>query len=170
MVSKFSIDLLQKFHDKKSFSCGIDELDNYLYRQASQDERRSLAVVYVLHDNTDKIIAGYYTLSSTAIELAALPEELSKKLPRYNVIPATLLGRLAIDAKYQGQQLGEVLLMDALDRSYNTSRKNVASYAVVVDAINDNAINFYTKYGFHPLTKNKLFLPMKTIEKLLTDS
>lgn len=163
----FSIAILDKNHNRKTFSCGIDSLDKYFHERASQDSRKRIAVTYILEDeDTNKV--GYYTLSAATIELIALPEEIRKKLPSYPCIPATLIGRLAIDNSYKKRGLGEIMLVDALKSCYHASLK-VASFAVVVDAINNSAEKFYKKYGFLNLTSNspRLFLPMTVIGKLL---
>lgn len=164
--AKFFIEPLGPKHDRAAFSCGEDALDNYLHNQAGQDLKKYAAVPFVL-TNDGKKIAGYYTLSQFAVALDEVPAEIAKKLPRYPMVPATLLGRLAISKEFQGQKLGELLLMDALKRSLDTS-KQLASAAVVVDAKDDAAIAFYKKYGFLdlPKIKRRLFLPMGTIEKL----
>ena len=163
----FLISSLDKVHDRKSFSCGIDSLDNYLHKQAGQDSRKSIAVTYVLEDKSTKKIAGYYTLSATAIELKALPDAIRKKLPSYPCLPATLIGRLAVDESYKGRGLGELILIDAMKRAYRASLE-VASFAVVVDAINKSAQKFYKKYGFLDLSlsTHRLFLPMSIIGEL----
>ncbi len=166
-MNNFDIQTLGKEHDRKSFSCGIDSLDKYLRQHAGQDKRNKVSVTYILLDNTKHKVAGYYTLSSAAVDLIALPDELKKKLPNYPALPATLIGRLAIDVNYQKMGLGEVLLLNALKRSYDTSL-NVASLAVIVEAINKSAEEFYKKYGFLDLTNNdkRLFIPMDSIAKI----
>lgn len=113
-------------------------------------------------------VVGYYTLSAHSIERDSLPEEVLKKLklPKYPFIPATLMGRLAVDRKYQGQGLGEILLLDGLERSC-THSSQIASFAVVVDA-KKNAVEFYLRYGFLQLTPGqRMFIPMATIKKLV---
>jgi ribosomal protein S18 acetylase RimI-like enzyme len=163
---KFFIEPLAKEHDRAAFSCGVKALDQYLQRQATQDVKKHVAVVFVLTPD-GKTIAGFYTLSQYAVELDVIPEEIARKLPRYPHVPATLVGRLAVSANFRGQGLGERLLMDALCRCFNGSRQ-LASAAVVVDAKDDNAVAFYRKYGFLELPKvaRRLFLPMGTIEEL----
>jgi len=165
---KFSINRLNKSHNREKFSCGVTLLDDYVRKQAGQDTRKHLSVTYILNDEMLNKVAGYYTLSSTTIELSDLPEKLSKKLPRYPLLPATLIGRLAIDQNYQKQGLGEVLLIDALKRA-NEASEAVASLAVIVEAINVNALRFYKKYNFKSFLshKSKLYLPMKVIYKLV---
>lgn len=162
---RFSIEKLKSSHVRKSFICGIDSLDAYIQIQATQDERRHISVTYILHDTELNMVAGFYTLSSTTIESKYLSDEVIRKLPNYPLIPATLIGRLAIDKNYQGKSLGELLLMDALHRSYESS-KTIASFAVVVEAINKEAVRFYKKYGFIDFIAHEklLYLAMKTIK------
>ena len=153
-------------HDRAAFHCGTESLDRYLHHQAGQDLRRYLAVPYVMVDPRANLIAGYYTLTNYHVAVGELPPEITRRIP-YNDVPATLLGRLALDLKYQGQGLARLLLMDALSRSFQNSYR-VASLAVVVDAIDDGASSFYQHYGFIPFPHhfNRLFLPMDTIKKL----
>ena len=113
---------------------------------------------------------GYYTLSNDSIPRHRLPEQIISKLPKYKDLPVTLLGRLAIHKEFQGQQLGQLLLMDALKRSYDSSF-SIGSMAVVVDPIDEPARMFYLKFGFIQLPDNhRMFLPMKTIEPLFLNS
>ncbi len=163
----FAIEPLGKHHQRAAFSSGSESLDRYLRHQAGQEARRHIAVTFVLVDTQHQVIAGYYTLSATSILLGELPPEVADKLPRYPLVPATLLGRLAVDTGYQGKGLGEFLLMDALRRSLAQSQA-IASMAVVVDAEGDRASSFYARYGFiqFPEHPHRLFLPMKTIAAL----
>lgn len=160
-------ELLNSKHKKSDFSCGKEMLDNYLHKQASQDIKRKLSVCFVIKEVETDLIKGYYTLSNNSIPLELVPNEIRKKLPRsYEAIPTTLLGRLAIDNKFQGQGMGKLILVDALKRSYELS-KTIGSLAVVVDPIDKDAERFYDKYGFIKLPDSgKMFLPMKTIGQL----
>ena len=153
-------------HDRAAFSCGVPDLDAYLHRQAGQDAKRKVAAPFVLVDQTGQIL-GYYTLSAYSILLKDLPEQTARKVPKYPILPSTLLGRLAISLEHQRQKLGQFLLMDALRRSLkNTSE--VASVGVVVDAYNDAAQSFYRRHEFIPFSEhpNRLFISMRTIEKV----
>ena len=164
---QFQIEPLDKRrHNRSEFSCGVEALDLYLHRQASQDIEKHVAVVYVATSD-GSTVAGYYTLSQFSVNFVQLPEQLAKRLPRYPVIPATLLGRLAVALPFRGQSLGKLLLFDALKRSFNQSR-HLASAGVIVDAKDERARSFYLQYGFVPIIDagNRLFLPMKTIERL----
>ena len=148
------------------FSCGEEPLDAYLKTRARKEMDQRIAVVYVLRDVVDGRIAGYYTLSSLSVEL---PEDVKRGLAKYPEYPATLIGRLAVDESYQGQGLGGRLLLDALGRALAGSRA-VASYAVITDAKNERAQDFYSRYGFLTLStaggERRLFIPMGTVEKL----
>ena len=166
----FRIEPLGKGHDRAAFSCGNEPLDNYLKKQASQDVAKHVAVCFVLTPE-GKTVAGYYTLSQYALDLVQLPAETVKKLPRYPEVPTTLLGRLAVSARFRGQKLGEFLLLDALYRCLQQSSQ-VASAAVVVDAKDESAKSFYEHFEFVPLPgiPNRLFLPMQTIDDLFREA
>jgi predicted GNAT family N-acyltransferase len=160
--------LLSAEHIKEHFDCGQPLLSQYLHKQAKQDIKRQLAACFVLLNDRNEV-KGYYTLSNAGIERDLLPEAISKKLPpSYQSLPVTLLGRLARDLNYPGQRLGELLLMDALKRSYEASL-SIGSMAVAVDPIDETARNFYLKYGFIDLPDSgKMFLSMKTIASLFS--
>ncbi len=126
-----------------------------------------VSVTYVLQGAKASDIAGYYSLAATSVLLSDLPADVANRLPRYPAVPATLLGRLAVASDYQGQRLGELLLMDALRRSWETSR-TIGSTAVITDAKNTGAQRFYEKYDFKTFGGNprRLFLPMATVKQL----
>jgi predicted GNAT family N-acyltransferase len=154
-------------HKKSDFCSGISELDGYLQRQAGQDAKRNLSAVHVLADEDGNII-GYYTLSQNSIVVDELPEEYSKRLPPNRTVACTLLGRLAVDRQFQGRGYGRDLLFYALKKSAAFSQE-IASYAVVVDAIGLDTKRFYLKYGFMEFASQplRLFLPTKTISNLI---
>jgi GNAT superfamily N-acetyltransferase len=164
---KYLTRLLNSTDDRKSFSCGKSVLDDYFHKQVKQDILKKITVCFVISDENEKI-NGFYTLSGYSIPHGELPEEISHKLPKsYSDIPATLLGRLAVDQHYQGSGTGELLLIDALKRSYDVSGENLGSMAVIVHPLDEDAVRFYKKYGFFELPDSKkMFLPMKTIGKL----
>jgi GNAT superfamily N-acetyltransferase len=158
------VEVLGPQHDRSRFESGAEPLDRYLRTQAAQDARRNVAAPFVLV-LPDGGIGGYYTLSSTAVKLAHLPEQVVKKLPRYPLVPATLLGRLAVDRSHQGKGYGRFLLADALHRAI---RSEIASFAVIVDAKDDGARRFYERESFLPLPDQpmRLFRPMADMAKL----
>ena len=152
--------------DRTSLSCGVPELDRYFVSQASQDARRKVAASFVMIDSHGAVL-GYYTLSAYSVRLTELPQDLARKLPKYPLMPATLLGRLAVSERHRGQKLGRLLLMNALHRSWrNTSE--VASVGVVAEAFDEAARAFYLHHEFLPVADHpkKVFIAMKTIERL----
>lgn len=152
-------------HDRLSFACGVEDLDRYLHVQAGQDAKRKVTAPFVMID-ADRTIVGYYTLSAYAVRVGELPADLARQLPRYPLLPATLLGRFAVSTVHQGQKLGRLLLMDALFRSWKTTTQ-VGSIGVVAEAYNDAVRDFYLHYEFIPLLEHprKLFIAMRTIQK-----
>ena len=156
---------LDSSHNRENFDCGKPLLDDYLHKQAKQDVKRRLSACFILPNQNE--IKGYYTLSTASIERRLLPREIIKKMPpTYNDLPTILLGRLAVSKSYQGQGLGEMILMDALKRSYFTSLQ-VGSMAVIVDPLDEEAVKFYERYDFILLPDSgKMFLPMATIAQL----
>lgn len=115
----------------------------------------------------DGAVGGYYTLSATAAKLADLPDQTVRRLPRYPLVPATLLGRLAVDRRFQGKGYGRFLLADAL---YRIARNEIASFAVIVDAKDEAARRFYERESFLAFADQpmKLFRPVADIKKLFT--
>jgi GNAT superfamily N-acetyltransferase len=140
-------------------------LDDFLRLRASQYERRRLGRTYVALFPGETTVAGYYTLAAGAVAVANLPPQAAKRSPKHPV-PVILLGRLAVDQRARGQGLGKALLRDALRRSLDLSEQ-LGLFAVEVLAIDADAREFYTKYGFVPLADNDLhlFLPIRTIEE-----
>ena len=145
----YLIKILDSGSDRKGFCCGKTSLDHYIHEQ-------------------DNKIKAYYTLSNGSIPLEGLPEDYRKKYPKsYTHLPVTLLGRLAVDQKYQGHGIGKILLIDALKRSHEASLKSVGSMAVIVDVLDSEAEKFYQKFGFIRLPDSaKMFLSMKTVGRL----
>jgi len=154
-------------HIRSSFCCGEESLDSYIRQQASQDLKKRVSTVFVLTNDPEMNVLAYYTLSSYTVNVTALEDSFAKRLPRYPLLPATLLGRLAVDNHQKGQGFGELLLIDALKKSLDTS-KQVASLSVIADALNERALSFYVKYGFRQFNQEpmKLYLPMRSIEEL----
>jgi GNAT superfamily N-acetyltransferase len=155
-------------HDRAAFTCGVHSLDAYLQIQATQDIRRKANAVFVLVDAASPSrILGYFTLCACGLAPGLVPEEARKHLPRYPVVSATLIGRLAIARSAQGQGLGGVLLICALRKALE-SAEVVGSSMVVVDALDERAAAFYLAHGFIRLPESmRLVLPMVTVAMLL---
>jgi GNAT superfamily N-acetyltransferase len=155
----FVIEALASKHDRDSFACGNERLDRYFRQQATQDIRRRIATCFVIVEAKTGVVAGYYTLTATNVLLRDLPEKIAAKLPRHAAIPAVLLGRLAVATSFQGQKLGAALLADAIERS---ARVDIATFAIVVDPIDEQARQFYQKHGFIelPQPERQMFIPI----------
>jgi predicted GNAT family N-acyltransferase len=144
----------------------VEPLDRYLRAQAGQDSRRRVASCFILTRADEPAqVLGYYTLSALSIALTDLPPSITKRLPRYPVVPATLMGRLAIDSRHRGKRLGELLFVDACSR---VLRSEIATFALVVDAKDAAAERFYTRYHFLKLQvdSRRMFLPITEIAAL----
>ena len=161
----FRLVLLNAEHDRKRFESGSAALDRYLREQVSQDIRRRVAACFVAVTN-EQCVAGYYTLASASIELSDLPQATAKKLPRYPSVPAVRMGRLAVDRDFKGMGLGGALLADALRRS---AQAEIAAHALIVDAKDQTAADFYRHHGFVALPSSslRLFLPLATVAGLI---
>lgn len=136
--------------DSASFQCGSEPLNDYIRRYASQDMRKNVARVFVVTpENNPRQLAGFFTLSAGSVSCSSLPESLIRKLPRYPV-PVALIGRFAVDITFQGKGLGSILLADACQKVSQASSV-LAVAGIIVDAIDEKAIAFYTHFGFTPL-------------------
>ena len=166
-MTGFVTEALRRDHHRDSFVSGVATLDRYLRELALQDVKRRVAGCYVAVAG-DGEIAGFYTLAATHVPIDALPPETAKKLPRYPVIPAMLMGRLAVASKHQGQGLGRALVMDAAIR---TSTLGIGAFALIVDAKDEAAVAFYEANGFLtiPNETRRLFLPIATALELRLD-
>jgi hypothetical protein len=154
-------------HDRAGFQSSVEALNLYLQQQARKDADRHLAATFVMVDDAaPTLIVGFYPLSNYTVELAELPGDLTRKLPRYPRLPATLIGRLARDERFPGT--GALLLVDALTRAYAQTKVS-GSLAVVAEAKGDTARRFYQKHGFLQLggEPNRVYLAMGSIEQLL---
>lgn len=151
-------------HDRSGFSCGAAPLDRYLRRQATQHTKRLMASCFVLIERSTSALASYYTLSATSIPASDLPQDTRKRLPRYPILPAALVGRLAVDRRFQRRGLAGALLADAAKR---VLRGDAKAFALVVDALDERAVAFYRLQGFRLFTSRpmSLFLPLETARK-----
>lgn len=158
MTGSITIEPLGPHHDRKRFSCGVPALDRYFRELATQDAKRRVSNCFVgVAENGE--IAGYYTFAATSLPMAELTPEETKRLPRYPLMPAGLIGRLAVDGRYAGKHIGSSLIMDAVVRA---TRSDPAIFAVVVDAKDEAAASFYQHLGFRRFTSRpmSLFLPV----------
>ena len=166
----FEIKLLNERHDRAGFTRGVESLDRYLTAQAGQDVRREANAVFVLTKRGEPArILGYYTLSAMALSQGDVPEAARKQVPRYPLVSATLIGRLAVATDQQRRGLGAILLADALRRAVE-SANTVGSPMVFVDALDENAAKFYAAHGFvHLPTRSGLSCRCGLLRRWLID-
>jgi GNAT superfamily N-acetyltransferase len=152
-------------HNRGAFFSGSEALDRYFKERASQDVRRRVAGCFVAIDS-DGQIAGFYTLAASSVALDALPDGMAKGLPLYPVVPAMLLGRLAVATAYQGKGLGSALIADAILRP---DRLGIGAFALLVDAKDEKAKAFYQSKGFISLPgeARRLCVAMETALRAL---
>jgi len=164
----FRIEALAATHDRRSFSSGVEPLDRYLRELANQDIKRRVSNCFVALDAAG-VIAGYYTFAATSLPLTELSAEQAQRLPRYPLLPAGLIGRLAVDRRFREQRLGGALIMDAAARA---ARGDPAIFALIVDAKDDSAASFYEHYQFRRFVSRpqSLYLPIATALRALQAS
>ena len=153
-----------KGHDRKSFDCGVPALNEYLQRYANQDLKRSLTRIYVLADGPS--IIGYYSISAHSVRRDHLPEDV--QAGPYEDIPFLLLGRLAVDRRWQRKGYGDALVVHA----FHTTRKAAAQIGIlgmIVEAKDEKAAGFYEGFGFRGLTgtRHRFVLPITAMDALL---
>lgn len=140
---RYESEALGQAHDLSAFRCGNAALDRWLIEAAHQAAANRTARTFVWLDRNR--VVGYYSLAAHHIEREMLTHRIGRGSP--DTIPAVLLGKLALDTDLHGQHLGEGLLVDALERVLKATEQ-VAARSVVVDAIDEQAVSFYEKFGF----------------------
>ena len=154
-------------HRRSDFRCESAGLTEYLRQQARKEMSAKTSVCFVLAPVSDAgRIAGYYTLSASSVLLAKLPAALSRGLPRYPEVPATLLGRLARDLEFKGQGTGPLLMRDAMQRAWTHSAE-IGSVAIVTDPKDGQAAAFYRQFGFQTLDERRMFVSMHEVGRWL---
>lgn len=168
-MNDWSVERLNRSHQRDDFCCGKESLDTFLRLLVSQYERRRLGRTFVAVRPQEKRVHGYYTLASGSVSFQDFPVAIAKRLPHHPV-PVVLLARLAVDQTVQGAGLGELLLLDALRRCLKLSDE-LGVHAVEVQAVDVGAKGFYQRFGFVPLEDDDLhlYLPTWTIEDGLTE-
>jgi GNAT superfamily N-acetyltransferase len=166
----FTVRRIEASDQTQEFDCGNASLNDFLRNQARQLQRRMFGVTYVavsLHHSPNKVI-GYFTLANTSIPRDGLPEELLKKAPRYQHLPAFLLGQLAVDKVYQGKQIGELLLSKCMEQCIAISKCSGARY--LVTEAKDSAVTWYERYNFRRIpgglspVLTKMFVDLQVVK------
>jgi GNAT superfamily N-acetyltransferase len=171
----FRIDRIKSSDLRSGFECGHATIDAYFSKYAVSNDRLNIGKTYVLrNDGTDPpSVVGFFTLSMAVVGNDSLPEEAKRGLPRYPM-PVALIGQLGNDKRFRGQRLGERLLVEAFKIIAQTAIA-VGCFGVVVDAIDDDAIGFYKKYGFELLPSQdkfpkRMFMPLATAVQAIQEA
>lgn len=135
------------------FECGEPSLDEWLKRRALANQIAGASRTFVVADSEHHIV-GYYALAAGAVSRSLANRSVRRNMP--DPIPVLVLGRLAVDRRAQGIQLGAALLQDAVKRAVSVSQ-NAGVRALLVHALHEKATQFYQHHGFgksslHPLT------------------
>lgn len=166
-MNHFEFYKLDTSFDRTKFDCGSTKLNHFLQTKARQNQSAGFNKTFIAINSSDKnkIVLGYYSLSMGEVDLSELPQVLLKKLPKHPVLVARM-GRLAVDNKSQGLGLGKLLLVDAM-KLIQKAAESIGVYALLVDAKDETAQEFYLKYGFIPLASEELtlFLPLASFPK-----
>jgi GNAT superfamily N-acetyltransferase len=159
------IEKLTKYHDPSSFDCGKSSLNDWLRRFALTNQQNDSARTYVLH-RAGKVV-GYYSLTAGSVRSEESPARIAKGLAKHP-IGVILLARLAIDRTEHKTGLGRTMLVDALSRAM-TAADAIGARAMLVHAIDEDAVAFYRKFGFEPspIDPKQLMLLMKDLRATL---
>lgn len=167
------VELNKAIHDRESFDCGEDELNEFIQQKAARYMDAWISTTRVLPasiplPNGKYPICAFYTITPISISKGTLPEPLQKKLPHYP-LPVFLIAQLAVHTECKGEGLGKITLVNALKYLWDIS-KLMRAYAVIVDCLKPEVEKFYTQYGFQVLCnvegRTRLFLPMGTVRML----
>ena len=164
-TANYSIEELTRLHDRAHFSYGVAELGQYLKKDARRHNDSGFNYTKVLVENGKSDIIGFYSFAAASLSPQSFPSDRQHTLPRYE-IPCFRLTRFGIDMKYQKSGFGAYLLSCALRHAVELSN-SIGSYAVVVDAKNEEVKSFYLKHGFYPLSGLLLYLPIKEIKAMV---
>lgn len=159
---------------RSAFDCGSSMFNDFLQRFAAKQQRELFLTLWILEDETKTdTIAGYYTLSAATVRMTSTSSPFVKKAAKtYSEIPVVLLGRLAIDKAYRGDQLAALLVRDGISRSLVAVRSHVGGTAMVVDPYESWLVEkLYAPLGFVPVDASvpygRQILPLKTVEAAL---
>jgi GNAT superfamily N-acetyltransferase len=165
--ARWRIEPFQRLHDRTAFDCGEPALNEYLARFARQNQDLGVARTFIAvpPDEPSRVI-GYYTLAVGAMDRIHLPTEEARRFPRFP-LPIARLARLGVDLSRQGQGLGEDLVFHALARALRIADE-VGIIAVLIDAKNERAKAFYSRFDFEELPDQPLtlWLPLPGLREL----
>lgn len=160
-------------HDRDSFSCGVETVDNYFRKTVNKLVKAGNSRVYVMTSLSGDVI-GFYALNAHSVDFTELPSRYARTRPSHGAIPAAFISMIGVDQRYAGQGYGGDLLADALLRIAHAAER-IGIAVVILDDGNPDLVErrkgLYLRYGFEPLPSNplRLFLPVAAIRETLAD-
>jgi GNAT superfamily N-acetyltransferase len=155
-------------HRIDGFDCGKAPLNDWLKARALDNEGRASRTYVVAAASGPQAgeVIGYYTLATGGVALSEIRSKHRHNLP--NPVPIMVLGRLAVDHRHRGRGVGPALLREAMQRTLEISQ-SVGLRMLMVHAIDDDAVSFYLRFGFHifPAGSRTMFLPIGAIASAL---
>jgi GNAT superfamily N-acetyltransferase len=165
-------------HDTKDFHCGSDSQDNFLRRTAKRQQRDGYTRLYVATDAAQagepRACLGFYAINAHAIGVADVPADAVPRAPRSNLIPGVFVSHLAVDRRHQGQGLGRILLVDAMQQCQRAGQilgVRLMVLDVAADADESHRAHlqrFYASMGFRPMPgrPERLFISLSSLPPL----
>jgi ribosomal protein S18 acetylase RimI-like enzyme len=159
----YSLELLNSKHRRKDFASGDEQVDRWLIHKAAGAMKKNTSTTRVLVRH-DGVIAGYYTLANSALDVSLVPAALFEGNPPSRAPPVLTLAWLGVDTRFTGLGFGTKLFARALADGVQVYEL-VRFVAVIVDALTESNIAFYQSHGFVPVpgTTNKLYMPATTL-------
>jgi GNAT superfamily N-acetyltransferase len=158
-LSSASIEALASTHDRRTFSCGVEALDEYLRRFARPHADANVSRTYVAVEGST--VRGFCSLAMSGIRKENLPAKHVSRFPNFP-LPVARLARLAVEIRHQRQGIGDLLLADALQRCLRLSVE-IGMIGVIVDAKDERARGWYERYEFERLPDSPLTLWVPTV-------
>lgn len=161
-------------HDRAAFSCGVDQVDNFIKKTANKLSKADNLRVWVMTENGTSIV-GFYAINAHSIDYQDLPEKFARTRPGHGSIPAAYISMIGRDTRYRGGGYGGILLADCLARIGKVAEQ-IGTAVVVLDVLDcgdaertKRRADLYRDYGFVPFPSNplRMFLPVATIKDLL---
>lgn len=170
----FIEELNKKLHDRKTFDCGLADVNEFLKKRASLQALQSINRTWValddeMVDRHPAPIVGFYTLTSCTVAHT----DIQGNYPHYP-LPAFKLAWFGVHTEYQGttMRVGEELLVEALIQSWELFTHTQLGVALVVDPLTRKSEDFFRKYDFQEIGRSfhgqeTLYLPMKKIRQMI---
>jgi GNAT superfamily N-acetyltransferase len=162
-------------HDRTTFSCGVEQVDNYFKKTANKLAKAGNVRLFVMRRDEDGASIGFYATNAHAVDYRDLPEKYARTRLGHGSIPAAYISMIGVDARFAGNGHGGDLLADALARIARAAER-IGLAVVMLDILDcgdpelvERRRRLYTGYGFQPLPSNppRLFMPVASILALV---